>query len=82
MSNSPDPNKRVLSVRISREFYRRLQKEARERKMGFNEFIRHLIYEATEHVTLTKQDYEIIEQERQRHVNIKRSNSSGRVPKN
>lgn len=64
MPDQPDPNNRVLSVRISREFYRRLQKLAAERKMGFNEFVRWVIWKATGSVPLTKDDYERIEQEK------------------
>lgn len=79
MSDMPDVvNKRVLSVRVHRETYRKLQREAEERKMGFNEYIRHLINEATLHVDLTEQDYAIITQERNK--DIKRARSKGRFP--
>jgi hypothetical protein len=64
MSNQPDINKRVLSVRVSREFYRRLQKGAKQKQMGFNEYVRWLIYNATDHIPLNKADYAIIEVER------------------
>lgn len=76
MADQPDINKRVLSVRISREFYKRLQVEAKRRGMGFNEYVRHLIYEATEHVGLTKEDYEAIERERER--DVERARTKGR----
>lgn len=78
--NQPDINNRVLSCRISREFYRRLQKEAESHKMGFNEYVRWLIWKATESVPLTKEDYERIEREKQQ--DLKRPNSKGRLPKN
>jgi uncharacterized protein (DUF1778 family) len=80
VANSPDRiNKRQLSVRIGREWYRRLQRAAQEKKMGFNQFIRFLIYEATNHVTLTKEDFEIIE--RERNADLDRSRSKRRLPK-
>lgn len=79
MPDQPDINKRVLSVRISREFYRRLQLEAKRRRMGFNEYVRHIIYEATENVELKVEDYEIIERERRRHV--ERTSAKRRLPK-
>lgn len=67
MADQPDiVTKRVLSVRISREFYRRLQKEAEKRLMKFNEFVRYIVYEATENVELTKDDYKVIDSERKR----------------
>lgn len=47
--------------------------------MGFNQFIRFLIYEATNHVTLTKEDFEIIE--RERNADLDRSRSKRRLPK-
>lgn len=78
--NQPDINNRVLSVRISREFYLRLQKEADARKMGFNEYVRWLIWKATESVNLTKQDYDQIEREKQQ--DSKRANAKRRFPKN
>jgi hypothetical protein len=80
MSDMPDiVNKRVLSVRVHRETYRKLQCEAKERKMGFNEYIRHIINEATLHVDLTPEDYAIITKEREQ--DIERARAKGRFPK-
>jgi hypothetical protein len=79
MSDMPDVvNKRVLSVRVQRETYRKLQKEAAGRKMGFNEYIRHVINEATFHIDLNKDDYAIITAEREQ--DIKRARAKGRFP--
>jgi len=81
MPDQPDIiNKRVLSVRISREFYRRLQKAAAEKNMKFNEYIRFVIYEATENISLDEEDYEEIE--RERIADVKREAAKRRVPKN
>ena len=79
MPDQPDPNKRVLSVRIAREFYRRLQIEAQRRQMGFNEYVRFLIYKETENISLTKEDYDVIERERV--ASVKRARTGGRSPK-
>jgi hypothetical protein len=76
VANQPDLNKRVLSLRILREDYRKLQKEAKAKKMGFNEYIRHLINEAIYHVALDEHDYQIITSERKhdaRRQNSKRN---------
>lgn len=79
MSDMPDVvNKRVLSVRIHREVYRKLQVEAAERKMKFGEYIRHIVNEATLNVILTKEDYDIITNERNK--DVKRARAKGRFP--
>ena len=71
MPNQPDIHNQVLSLRISREFYRRLQISARQHKMGFSEYVRHLIYEATERVQLSKEDYAKIQDDIERYVERK-----------
>jgi len=63
--NQPDINKRLLAVRVSREFYRRLQNAAKKRNVDFGDFLRWLIERETKDILLTKEDYEIIEQEKQ-----------------
>lgn len=77
MPDQPDINKRVLSVRILRETYRKLQKEAADRKMKFNEYLRHVINEATYHVDLSEEDYAIIT--RERNQDAERTRAKGRV---
>lgn len=46
--------------------------------MGFNEYIRHAINEATYHIDLTEADYAIITAEREQ--DIKRARAKGRFP--
>ena len=79
MSNQPDITKRVLSLRVSREFYRRLQKGAILRGMGFNEYVRFLIYEATEHIQLSPADH--IEIAAEIEADIARQRAAGRAVK-
>lgn len=68
MPDQPDPDKRVLSVRVSRELYRKLQKDAKACRQPFNEYIRGILLVKTDHVALTKADYEQILKEREEHV--------------
>jgi len=80
MPDQPDIiNKRVLSVRISRELYRKLQKDAVARKMQFNEFLRVLIINATDHVDLNNEDFEAIKIERDK--DVERARAKRRLPK-
>jgi hypothetical protein len=80
MPNQPDiVTKRVLSVRISRELYRKLQKAAGDRKMKFNQFIRLIIFEATECIFLNEKDYEQIG--REIHEDLERARAKGRLSK-
>jgi hypothetical protein len=73
MPDQPDIRNRVLSLRIPREFYQRLHHLAALRKMKFNESIRHIIYEATGKITLTKEDYEQIKREMQQDLDRARA---------
>ena len=45
MSNQPDADNRVLSVRISRELYCKLQRQAGMLGKAFNEFIRSIFFD-------------------------------------
>jgi hypothetical protein len=84
MPNSPDINKRVLSIRVPIELYVALQRAARFHRMGFNEFLRHIFSEATVKIELTKEDYAKIEVYRHRAgerarsvVRLRKSKQSG-----
>lgn len=79
MSNQPDIGKRMLSIRVSREFYRRLQKGAILRSMGFNEFVRYVIISAVEHIQLSPEDHIEIADEIK--AEIARLRASGRRAK-
>jgi len=71
MSNQPDiRTNRVLSIRVSREVYRKLQKDAEMRKMQFSEYVRFLAIRATETITLELEDFEIIDQERKQALKV------------
>ena len=65
MPNQPDPNNRMLSVRISRELYAKLRLAAEAAQMGFNEYIRAILLTKTDHIALTKEDYEQIMAEKE-----------------
>lgn len=69
MPDQPDPNNRVLSVRISRELYAKLQLAAKAARMGFNEYIRALLLTKTDHIALTKEDYAQILAEKEAYIN-------------
>jgi predicted transcriptional regulator len=64
MANQPDINNRMLSVRISRELYRKLQIQAKQMHRKFNVFVRIAIAAAVDGVTLTDEDYDQIKTER------------------
>lgn len=68
MPDQPDPDKRVLSVRVSRELYAKLQAAAKAAQMGFNEYIRALLLTRTDHVVLTKEDYDQILAEKEQYL--------------
>lgn len=68
MPNQPDPDNRVLSVRVSRELYRKLQKEAQRCRTPFNEFVRSALLAKTDHVALNRADYEKILAEKQEYI--------------
>jgi len=70
---------RVLSVRVPRPAYRRLQKLATEAGKGFNKYVRHVIWEATEGVQLTPEDYAIIKKEME--ADIEKEIAKGRRTK-
>lgn len=65
MPNQPDPANRVLSVRISRELYAKLRRAAEAVGMGFNEFVRTVLVSRTDHVELSRADYERILREKE-----------------
>ena len=66
MANQPDTNNRVLSLRISRELYHQLKKEAAIRKMDMAAFIRHILHEEVLDVTLTAEEIQTIAKEVER----------------
>jgi len=68
MPDQPDPSKRVLSARISRELYKKLQKAARASKEGFNDYVRMILVSKTDHIELTKADYDQILREKQEYI--------------
>jgi predicted DNA-binding protein len=68
MSKQPDMDNRVLSVRIPRPDYRRLQKLADQSGRGFNQFLRSILRDATDGVQLTAEDYNIIKKEMERDI--------------
>lgn len=63
MPNQPSAKKKAYSVRLSREMYKRLEKLAVSHQMSVAEFTRHLIYEATEDIYLSPEDYDQIKEE-------------------
>ena len=66
MANQPDTNNRVLSLRIPRELYSQLRKEAANRKMGMAAFIRHILHEEVLDVELTAEELQQIAREVER----------------
>lgn len=68
MPDQPDPSKRVLSARISRELYRKLQKGAKMSGEKFNDFVRMVIVSKTDHIELTKSDYDQILREKEEYI--------------
>jgi len=79
MSNQPDADNRVLSVRISRELYRKLQKQASLLGKKFNEFLRMSLAGAADKVRLDDEDYKKIRREKADY--IAREVASGRRAK-
>lgn len=74
MPDQPDPAKRVLSARISRELYRKLQKSAKASHEQFNDHVRNIIVSKTDHVELTKSDYEQILREKEEYIAKQKKN--------
>ena len=66
MANQPDTNNRVLSLRIPRELYCQLKKEAVSRKMEMAAFIRHVLHEEVLDVELTAEELQQIAKEVER----------------
>ena len=69
----------MLSARIPRTDYRRLQVAAKTLVRGFNDHVRTIIWEATNKVPLTGEDYAQIQREQQR--DIERATAKGRRTK-
>lgn len=63
MANSPAPDKVVISLRITRTLMKRLEKVAEVRKEPPARTAIHMLDDATENVTLTKEEYEEIARE-------------------
>ena len=74
MANQPDTNNRVLSLRIPRELYCQLKKEAVNHKMEMAAFIRHILHEEVLGVELTAEELQQIAKEVER-AEQKRRNS-------
>lgn len=74
MPDQPDPNNRVLSVRISRELYRKLQIGSKSfGDGGFNGYVRALLMSKTDHIALGKEDYDRILREKEEYLaNLKK----------
>ena len=68
MPNQPHPSKRVISARISRELFRKLQIDAKARKEGFVDYVRNILVSNVDHVELTEADYKQIVRERKEWV--------------
>ena len=66
MANKPDTNNRVLSLRIPRELYYQLKKEAIIRKMEMAAFVRHILHEEVLDVELTAEELQQITKEVER----------------
>ena len=73
MANQPDINKRQITVRVSREYYRRVERLAAERKMNVIDYLRWLIWKETDRIPLTKEDYDIIEREKKQALRKRQS---------
>lgn len=56
MANQPDSNKRVLSIRIQRDLYKRAQKKAKSLDMDLSEFVTYLLYKGASDVELTSEE--------------------------
>jgi len=63
MANQPDTNNRNYTLRMPRELFYRVQKEARERKMDMSEYVRHILNEETLDIELTPAEWEQIAKE-------------------
>ena len=63
MANQPDTNNRVLSLRIARELYYQLKKEAKSRKMNMAAFIRFILHEEVLGVELSSAELKQIAKE-------------------
>lgn len=68
MPNQPDMDKRMLSVRLPRTDFRKLQKIAEESGKGFNKCVIGLLQDAAYEVPLTTEDYEIIKKEMEKDI--------------
>lgn len=68
MPDQPDPSKRVLSARISRELYRKLQKGAKASGEKFNDYVRAMVMSKTDHIELTREDYDRILAEKEAYI--------------
>ena len=56
MPNQPDICNRNLCLRVSRELYYKIKREARERKMDMTEFVRHILNEEVFEVELSPEE--------------------------
>lgn len=65
MPNQPDPNKRVLSCYISREYYAKARKFAEKKGLSLSQFISRLIEREVHNEKLEPEDYEQIAREMQ-----------------
>lgn len=63
MPNVPDTNNRVLSLRVPRELYYRVRKEAKQRGMEMTAFVRYVLNEEVLDVELTADEIKQIANE-------------------
>ena len=60
MPHSPNPSKRVLSARVPRELYAKIQKKARSRDEHMSDYVLATLTIATKNVELTPEEIEQI----------------------
>ena len=63
MPNQPDTNNRNLCIRVTRELYYKVRREARRRGMDMAEFVRHVLNEEVLTVQLSADEIRQIAQE-------------------
>ena len=63
MPNQEPPDSTRINVRVKRDLAKRIKHESSVRRMGFSEFVRHLLAEGVKDVVLTYQEIQQIAQE-------------------
>lgn len=60
MSDQPDPDKKLVGIRMPRETWKRLQILSQGAKKSANVVAADILTSATDHITLSPEDYEEI----------------------